>query len=150
MSVNHNKTYCVSFKGTVAAGANANNAGGILQNKPVNLKSFWWDLRIIETVNKLNLPLDIQTTQNYTVTIGNYIWGDGWVNNMADFSDPPNAYNDGNRIISFHPQQMFFDNMYCVGGLQVGFTYYNWAAALSYDFIFSLYLEVEILPFEWA
>lgn len=149
--INSYKTYCVAFKGTVAAGANTNNAGGIkLLNQPVNVKSFWWDILITETVNLVPLPIATQNTQVFTVTIGDYTWAEGWQGLLDDFSDAPNAYNNGNRIISFRPQQMIFNQLFCGGGIQIGFTYYNYAAALSYNFKISMFVEVEMLPYNYG
>jgi hypothetical protein len=143
-----NKIYTTGFRADVAgAGAVSATQFQIVEGrKPFMLKSIVFDLRIFETVNLAQLPLNNNLTQDYVLNIqaslaGAILFAQPFVNALP----AGNVYGGGLIIRLYRPQQIFYESFFVNANLWVVYNHINQDPAKSYTYDGFVSIETESL-----
>jgi hypothetical protein len=136
-----NKIYTLRMGGTpVAPGATQNTSFQVNnQNRVSKIKSLWWDIEIYNNLS-IPLPLAIQTTQRYRLSIAS-VTGVKFAQIFENISG--NLLSTGDVMFLFKPGQITFDSFYINTTLIFALWYDNYDVAVSYTYDCSVALEIE-------
>lgn len=139
-----NKAFSIGYNFTIAAGAfQVETFDLINNNQEFKLRSIFYDLYINETLSGLRLDLQSQTTQLFALQIGG-AGGQMLTQHFLNIATPAMLAFNGDGFLLHYPNTgIKFENFFISNILPVTVIMTNNDALISYDYNFSVIMEID-------
>jgi len=112
-------------------------------NRSCLLKSIIFDIQIHEAVSNTVLPLDQNTTQEFSLSVSRVPIPSVYSEVFTNFSILGAVADNGGVIRMFRPRQIILNNFWMVNNLYISLNYANRDVLLEYHYAASVLLEIE-------